>query len=396
MLILSITEVRPGAKLALGVTNPRHRDQELLKAGFVMDAVIIGRLKAMGVTQVFVEFPGLEDLDSIFMNSLSPERQEMYQQVRGAIVENERNLQPVVRFGAYIDATRNLVKSMIGSPGRGAFLDVLNKNDDAIEHATSVAHLALVLGIKLDGYLMRERSRLPNHVAKDVTHLGVAAMLHDIGKSKLPKALQQYHSLNLPQSQSELAEWQKHAQYGYEMIRRSTDATTAATVLQHHQNYDGSGGSLAAAREAKTGLSEGRIHAFARILRVADLYDRLSLRPDGSRRTNYEVLHLINARYAAWLDPEVVAALPQVIPPFSPGRRVTLSDGSTGIVIGFNTFAPYQPTVKRIDLADQRVSDEVTDLKKGNLRIIELDGTPLESLEGKPEPAKPMREPLAA
>lgn len=381
MLILPLQDVKPGAKLALGVANPRLREQELLKAGFVLDEPIIQRLKSMDVTQVFVEFPGLDDLDSIILSSLSPERQEVYQQVKQAIRENEQSTRPVVKFAGYVEATRNFVKTMMGRPENAMLLDVLNKADDEVEHATTVAHLALVIGLKLDAYLIRERSRLPAHVAKDVTNLGVAGMLHDIGKSKLRPELRKYHSLDLPKSEADLKEWQTHAEIGYRMVREGTDATTAATVLQHHQHFDGTGFPELKRGEQHVKPSGTQIHCFARILTVANLFDRLSTLPNGERRTNYQVLHLLKTRYAAWLDPEVVAALPQVIPPFSPGRRVTLSDGTHGVVVGFSPYNPFQPAVKRISLSDMKVTDETLDLKQSNLKITAVDGQTLESLE---------------
>lgn len=381
VLILPLQDVKPGAKLALGVANPRMREQELLKAGFVLDEAIIQRLKSMEVPQVFVEFPGLDDLDSIILSSLSPERQEVYQQVKQTIRENEQSARPVVKFGAYVEATRNFVKTMMGRPENAMLLDVLNKSDDEIEHATTVAHLALVIGLKLDAYLIRERSRLPAHVAKDVTNLGVAGMLHDIGKSKLRPELRKYHSLDLPKSEADLKEWQTHAELGYQMIRGGTDATTAATVLQHHQHFDGTGFPELQRGDAKVKPSGSQIHCFARILAVANLFDRLSTLPNGERRTNYQVLHLLKTKYAAWLDPEVVAALPQVIPPFSPGRRVTLSDGTHGVVVGFSPYHPFQPAVKQISLSDMKVSEQTVDLRQSNLKITALDGKTLEALQ---------------
>lgn len=392
MLIQSIHEVRPGAKLAVGVMNPRIRDQELLKAGFVVDEPIIARLKSMDVTQVFVDFPGLEDLDWIVLSSLSPERKEIYSQIKSVITDSEQNVQPLVRYGAYVEATRNFVKTIIASPENAVLVDVLAKNDDAIEHAAGVAHVALVLGLKLDGYLMRERSRLPSHVAKDVTSLGVAAMLHDIGKSRLPKELRHHHSLNPPESDEAMHEWQKHAQYGFEMIRGQTDATTAAAVMQHHQHFDGTGFPELHRGESKVRMSECRIHCFARILRAADLFDRLSLAPDGTRRTNYEILFLMRTRYAKWLDPDVLAALPTVIPPFSPGRRVTLSDLTQAIVINFSSYAPYQPLVKRMNPSDMTVEEQAIDLRKGTLRVIALDGVLLETLERRCDPLAEFKE----
>ncbi len=373
--------MKPGHKLALGVMNPQVRDQELLKAGFVLEEPIISRLRSLGVTQIFVDFPGLDDLDPIIMAQLTPERQDIYKHVKSTISANEKSTQPVVKYTAYVEATRNFVKTMMGNPASMMMLDVLNKADDEVEHATAVAHLALVIGLKLDAYLIRERSRLPAHVAKDVTSLGVAGMLHDIGKSKLPAPLRKYHSLNPPRKEDELAEWQKHAQYGFEMVRGSADATAAAAVLHHHQHFDGAGFPQIERGEGKAPLNGSQIHCFARILTVANLFDRASRAADGTRLTNYRVLHLLRTRYSAWLDPEVVAVLPQVVPPFSPGRRVTLSDGQECVVVGFSPYSPYRPVVKRFDSKTLTV-DGAVDLKQHeSIQIAALDGVPLRDLE---------------
>lgn len=382
VLIVPIHEARPGQKLALGVMNPQVKDQELLKAGFVLDQPIIDRLASLGVIQLFVDFPGLDDLDPIIMAQLSPERQAVYQQVKSAIAGSEKSNSPVIKLGPYVEATRNFVKTILGNPDNAMMLDVLNQSHDEVEHATTVAHLSLVIGLKMDAFLIRERSRLPASIAKEVTPLGVAGMLHDIGKTRLPEPLRQYHALNPPPAGQPREEWEKHPQYGYEMIRNGTDATTAAAVLHHHQRFDGSGFPRINRGDSRIDMSGGQIHCFARILAVADLYDRLSRSQGPARMTNYRVLHLLKTRYQSGLDPEIVAVLPQVIPPFSPGRRVTLSDGSQGIVVGFNPYSPYQPPVKLFDPATQTIQGSPVDLRQHpRLTITGLDGVPLTELE---------------
>jgi HD-GYP domain-containing protein (c-di-GMP phosphodiesterase class II) len=383
VLIVPVNEARPGQKLALGVVNPQVKGQELLKAGFVLEPAIIERLKSLRVTQICVDFPGLEDLDTLIIAQMSPERREVYQQVKNAIADNEKSANPVVKYTAYVEATRSLIKTMLGRPENAMLLDVLNTSDDEVEHATSVAHLSLTLGLKLDAYLIRERARLPAQVAKDVTSLGVAGMLHDIGKTKLAEPLRKYHSLNPPKSETETAEWQKHTQIGYEMVRSGTDATTAAAILHHHQRFDGKGFPRLIRGENTIEMSGSQIHCFARILTVADVFDRVARSGvAGSRLTNFAVIHALQTGFNGWFDPEVLAVLPQVVPPFSPGRRVTLSDQSIAVVTGFNPYAPYQPTVKRLDASGESVVEATIDLKRDTgLGVVALDGVPLEELK---------------
>jgi HD-GYP domain-containing protein (c-di-GMP phosphodiesterase class II) len=382
VLIVSIDELKPGAKLAVGVMHPRQHEQELLKAGYILDQKMIDRLRSLEVSQVFVDFPGLEDLDKILLPVLSPERRAIYDQIKSAVTANEKATKPVVKYNAYHDATRAFIQTMLCQPQNAMLLDVLGSGGEEIEHATTVAHLTIVLGLKIEAYLIRERPRLAAKDAKDVTSLGIAAMLHDIGKTKLPAPLHKCHAFNLPKSDADRDIWQTHTALGFEMVRGDVDAATAATVLHHHQRFDGSGFPKVQRGDRSAPLAGRSIHVMARILGAADLFERLATRPDGTRRTNYETLRLINVHFAAHLDPEVLAAMPQVIPPFSPGRRVTLSDGTTAIITGFHPHSPYHPVVKRFDAQTMRTETDSFDLRTNDtVTITHIDGQCLADLD---------------
>lgn len=379
MLILSIDEVRPGTKLAMGVMHPEQRNQELLRAGFILDEAVIEKLRSLNIRQVFVDFPGLDDLDKYMEPFLGPERQQIYQGVKAAIGSAERERRPIAPYSTYYTATRDFIKLLVTRPENRAMLDLLGADTGdggaEVAHATAVAHLALVIGLRMEPFLIRERPRLTADKARDVTNLGVAGMLHDIGKTKLSPAARKANLLAVPSSEEDKLEWESHPQAGYDLIHNQVETTTAAAVLHHHQRYDGSGFPRRSRDDISMGFSGSSIHPFARILAAADLFERLSTTDDGRRRTNYEVLRIITTDYAAWLDPEVLATLPQVLPPFSPGRRVALSDGTSAIVTGFNPRDPYRPPVKRIRLDDFQLTDQVVELDDGSgLHVAEIEG----------------------
>src|SRR5207237_4264408 len=74
--------------------------------------------------------------------------------------------------------------------------------------------------------------------------------------------------------------------------------------------------------------------------------------------------HLMHTKYAGWLDPEVMRIVPTLIPPFPPGMKVTLSDGTEGVTVGINPDRPYQPQVKRIRTWEPlELEQELLDLK---------------------------------
>jgi HD-GYP domain-containing protein (c-di-GMP phosphodiesterase class II) len=256
------------------------------------------------------------------------------------------------------------VLTLVSQGQHPIFLDQMSRlPGDAVGHATAVAHLSMVLGLKLERYLIEQRHRLPPNHAREVVNLGVAGMLHDMGKLRLPANLQTRYVGNEPESDDQLAEWQTHARLGYELIRDGVEPSAAIAVLHHHQHFDGSGFPRTIHEKGKPDSAPvGRqIHVFPRIVMVADLYDRLSTAPGSSqRRPNIEILHRIRECYGAWCDPTVLNMLEVVCPPYLPGSRVELSDGTKAVVVSIDPADPYKPGVRRLkrdslELEDARI-----------------------------------------
>jgi putative two-component system response regulator len=142
------------------------------------------------------------------------------------------------------------------------------------------------------------------------------APLHDIGKVGVPD-----HILNKPGALTpeELAEMQKHPQYGYEVILKAEgrvgvrdDAILAMAkdiVYTHHERWDGTGYPRKTARHGDS--SRGRVMA------VVDVYDasttRTLYRPPMSHD---DAVKFIVGRKATHFDPAVVQAFVNVAPHF--------------------------------------------------------------------------------
>lgn len=350
-------------RLAAPVPHPDQPDQELLRPGYELEDEVIQRLRRLGVAYIFVEYPALDDLDRHLAAFLSPARQKLYSQMKRTIETSQRRTSPGVSYNDYYAATRELMTTLLSQGQHPIFLDQMARlGSDAVGHAMAVAHLSLLLGIKLESYLVEERKWLPCSRAKDVVNLGVAGMLHDVGKYKLPEALWHTDQIAPPNDQDALEQWQGHPRLSYEEIRESVEPTAASAVLQHHQHFDGSGFPSVAAdgAEAKK-LSGRRIHIFARIMLAADLYDRLAT-GHARRKSNVEVLHLLRTKYADWIDPAVLRGLSAVAPPFPPGCRLRLSDGTSAIVLRVDELNPYAPVVRRIVEEDWQMEGAQIDL----------------------------------
>jgi HD-GYP domain-containing protein (c-di-GMP phosphodiesterase class II) len=188
-------------------------------------------------------------------------------------------------------------------------------------------------------------------------NLGVAGMLHDIGKMKLPEPLQRRSATDPklgPEHRELRRQWESHPRLGYDMLRGGIESSAAAAVLHHHQHFDGSGFPKMIVRRGSVGepLQGTRIHVFGRILLAADLYERLTLTPGGQRRSTVHILHLMRTQYAGRLDPQILRVLPSIIPPYPPGAQLKLSDGTLAAVVEFNPREPYYPRVRRLNPAN--------------------------------------------
>ncbi|HEX9642608.1 MAG TPA: HD domain-containing phosphohydrolase [Acidimicrobiia bacterium] len=161
-----------------------------------------------------------------------------------------------------------------------------------VDHGRRVGLLAVRLGesLGLDAEALRR--------------LEIAAVLHDIGKVHIDRSILDAPRPLFPD------EWQKvreHPVTGHEMLVGNVDPLVPATVLAHHERFDGSG--------YPHGLAGAAIPRAARVLAVADAYDAIvSDRPYDPARSPREALDELVRCAGTQFDPLVVDELCQLMP----------------------------------------------------------------------------------
>ena len=171
---------------------------------------------------------------------------------------------------------------------------------------------------------------------KQVYQIGVSGLLHDLGKSQIPNEV-----LNKPGklTDAEFELMKKHPLLGYNIIKEKTDIAPEVKmgVLQHHEKTNGRGYPL--------GLSDQKIHIYARILSVADIYDALvTERPYKKAFSPRDAVEMIMAMTGE-LDLTIIQSFLDSVILYPVDSVVTLSTGEKAKVVQNNSGYPMRPKV---------------------------------------------------
>lgn len=131
---------------------------------------------------------------------------------------------------------------------------------------------------------------------KDIFECALGALLHDVGKTRIPKGIINKRG-SLTQQEREVIK--EHPLHGVSMCAHlPMTQNTINCILFHHEKLDGSG--------YPAGLKGDNIPIPARIISVVDIYDALtSVRPYAEAMPPYEALTLIRHEMQAGVDMNV-------------------------------------------------------------------------------------------
>jgi HD-GYP domain-containing protein (c-di-GMP phosphodiesterase class II) len=367
MLTLPTTRAAAGMKLALPVVHPDKPGYVLLKPGCELDSAAIVRMNELGVRRIAIEYPPTAFLLRYARADLLNAQSEVAQAVAGEMDKMSTGLHTDFDLQVYVEGVRGLIQKLVDDPAAALFMhDIVDARKPLASHAFNVGFLSLLIGLKLDGYLVANRARITHRRAMNTEALGLGALLHDIGMTRLPAAV----VARFEQTRDDTdPAWRAHVTLGFDLVKGRIPATASAAVLHHHQRLDGSGfPERTRGFGPPSALRGEEIHTFARIIAVADVFDRLRNPPGntddlGNLRTGpvptVRALRdtLIQVR-AGKLDPVVFKALLAVVPAFAPGTIVTLNDDRRCVVTGWDPTQPCSPMVSVLPASlDEAIAD---------------------------------------
>ena len=142
--------------------------------------------------------------------------------------------------------------------------------------------------------MVSRRLGLPEHERRDVHY---AALLHDIGKIRIPRHLLTTEGRYLPEARRQM---EAHPAIGVEMLKPITLWAEMLPLIHfHHERWDGKG--------YPSGLAGEEIPVGARVIAVADAFEAMTKgRPYARARTVEEALRQLEAGAGTQFDPRIV------------------------------------------------------------------------------------------
>lgn len=208
----------------------------------------------------------------------------------GRLLKNPTNPQLAQESGRVVG---HYVDLILNSPEAAANMFALSSLDAyTFSHSINVMTFNLLIAQKMFGT-----------TGKEMWHLGMAGLLHDIGKTQVDDALLFKKG---PLSDPERQEIRKHVIYSEEIIRvHGYGEAILKAGRNHHEKWCGGG--------YPDGLVGTDIHLFARITAVSDVYDALT----SNRVYKEQIPHLdalkIMADEFLHYDPEVFNVLLSIV-----------------------------------------------------------------------------------
>jgi len=364
--------------LAAPVPHPTKAGMILQRAGCALEPGTLRQLADHNVRHLWIRHPAFDSLDDRLNYGVTAARVEVYHHVRDSFMGITARTPGAFSPQQCEEVVGRLFSELAVDARHAVWPDrPLEDPDELYGHCSNVAYLSLIVGMSLRFYIIAERKYVNPGEARDLTNLGVGAMLHDIGKLAWEGDL--FHSHHF-EEQQDLKTYRSHPERGYRALQGRVEATASAVILHHHQRFYGEGFPLPKSKhnERKVSPARGRsIHIFPRIVSVANTLDALIGLSHRSDRPTVAALAAIQSpTFRTMFDPVVLLTAMKCLPPFPIGDCVRLSDGREAVVVGVNEESPCQPKVQVVErgAAGEQSAGEALDLAAPGAPTIECEG----------------------
>ncbi|MGG5252843.1 HD-GYP domain-containing protein [Neobacillus sp. SM06] len=340
MRLVQTATVLEGTLLGKAIYN--DKGQILLNEGVKLERKLIKRLIEMGIHYIYIKDQKTEDLAICDPLSMKLKKKAMDSIEKHFLeIESGKDMSNVLALEKAAKNLKTLVREILFEIKSNQELlvllsEVYTYDHYIFTHSLNVTMYSLAIGIKLN---------LPE---KDLEVLGLGAILHDVGKMKIPEQI-----LLKPDklTKEEYEEVKKHAEVGFQILRKIPNVSliVAHCAYQHHERLNGTG--------YPRGIKSKDIHYFGKIIAVADVFDAVtSNRVYRQAMLPHEGLEILYSGSETLFDKKIIEAFRQAVAVYPVGITVVLNDGRKGVVSKQNSGVSDRPVVRIIEENGMEVS----------------------------------------
>ena len=220
-------------------------------------------------------------VERLYITGESRGKYQRYMEKNLGKVLTDPHVQEEKKAGILYEASTNLVKDVLANPtygenihrtkdlvtntvefilkGRDAFLNLLK--------ITSFDYYTYTHSVNVCTFSIALARQMEYNDEQFLNELGVGALLHDVGKSRVSeRILHKRSKLN----SIEFEIMKKHPKWGVDILSETDElaAPSYYPVLQHHERGDRGG--------YPSGLSLDEMHVYSRIVAIADAFDAMT------------------------------------------------------------------------------------------------------------------------
>lgn len=339
MRLMPISMCQPGMRLAKKIFS--DEGLVLLAENMELNARMIRRLKETGISYVYIMDKRLDDMvvpDMISDDTLRYALKEIRQTFRQMMdrPNGKRGVTYPYISKNYHNVMNMVLDDLTGQPDAMIMLMNLSSVDHYLyQHSLNVCVYTTLLGIA-EGF---DR--------EDLMMLGMGAILHDVGKSRIPvEILKKPGKL----TDQEFEVMKQHTEIGYKLLREEPNIPllTAICALQHHERLDGSG--------YPRGLQDKEIHDYAKWIGLVDSYDAMtSRRVYRDAMLPHQAIELLYAGTGTLYEQHMVQQFRDKVAIYPIGLTVTMNSGETGVVVDINAACPHRPIIRVLEEGGEAV-----------------------------------------
>lgn len=342
----------------------------LIAAGFSLENKHIAAFKKKGISTVFINEDGTENVEakSIIseqvkkelsatvykstteINKILSKAKENRKDIKEIIRKDKHHINTIIKNSGVTRVINKIIEDILDEPWAVISLDKMkDQNNGLYSHVLNVTIMSLCIGHKLR-FSMQE-----------LKELGLSVINYDIGMLAIPKEILNKETELTAQEKEILMQ---HTLYGYMMLSDIPAIPPAGAIvaLCHHEYQDGTGYPQGLRGENRPPLKsmgkKGLINRLAEIVAVADTYDMFTTgRKHFSREMKPEkaIQKMIEMRKSK-LNFEIIKTLISILPIYPLGTRIKVINtprkelmGCYGVVAQVRPDKIFHPIIVLIE-----------------------------------------------